>query len=179
CASGGRRHGDARLDLFARIDPEPTGPPRRGLPGHHADLPGAPQRGERHAADRLSEDATAREPRDRAMTPRTDHAVTVPHAPEGRVNYLTADYGIRSWLFTGDHKRIALLYLISITVMFVLGGLFAGAIRLELLTPRADVVGSDTYKKLFTLDGVVVLVLFLVPSIPAVLGNFLIPLMIG
>src|SRR5262245_28085568 len=100
-------------------------------------------------------------------------------AREARTNYLNADYGVRSWLLTVDHKRIALLYLVSITVMFILGGLFAGAIRLELLTPRGDVVGSDTYNKLFTMHGVVMIFFFMIPSIPAVLGNFLIPLMIG
>ncbi len=113
------------------------------------------------------------------MMPQADRGVGVPHAPESRVNYLTADYGVRSWLLTVDHKRIALLYLVSITVMFIIGGLFAGAIRLELLTPQADVVGSDTYNKLFTMHGVVMIFFFLIPSIPAVLGNFLIPLMIG
>ena len=98
---------------------------------------------------------------------------------EERTNYLNADYGVRSWLFTVDHKRIALLYLMSITVMFVIGGLFAAVIRLELLTPQADIVGSDTYNKLFTMHGIIMVFFFLVPSIPAVLGNFLIPLMIG
>ena len=63
------------------------------------------------------------------MTPQGDHAVAAPPVSEGRINYLNADYGVRSWLFTVDHKRIALLYLGSITVMFILGGLFAGAIR--------------------------------------------------
>jgi cytochrome c oxidase subunit 1 len=105
--------------------------------------------------------------------------MTPPDASAGRINYLTADYGIRSWLFTVDHKRIAILYLLSITVMFVLGGLFAAVIRLELLTPQADIVGNDTYNKLFTMHGVVMIFFFLIPSIPAVLGNFLIPLMIG
>ncbi len=98
---------------------------------------------------------------------------------EERTNYLNADYGVRSWLFTVDHKRIALLYLMSITVMFVIGGLFAAVIRLELLTPQADIVGSDTYNKLFTMHGIIMVFFFLMPSIPATLGNFLIPLMIG
>jgi cytochrome c oxidase subunit 1 len=105
--------------------------------------------------------------------------VTPGHAPDTRTDYITANYGVWSWLFTVDHKRIAILYLVSITAMFLLGGLFAAAIRLELLTPRADVVGSDTYNKLFTMHGVVMIFFFLIPSIPAVLGNFLIPLMIG
>ena len=84
----------------------------------------------------------------------------------GRTNYLNADYGVRSWLLTVDHKRIALLYLMSITVMFVIGGLFAAVIRLELLTPQADIVGSDTYNKLFTMHGIIMVFFFLVPSIP-------------
>src|ERR1700685_1841082 len=94
-------------------------------------------------------------------------------------NYLNAEYGWKSWLFTTDHKRIALLYLISISVMFALGGVFAMLIRIELLTPEGDLVNSDTYNKLFTMHGVVMVFFFLVPSIPATLGNFLIPLMIG
>jgi cytochrome c oxidase subunit I len=96
-----------------------------------------------------------------------------------RTNYLNADYGIRSWLLTTDHKRIGLLYLGSITVMFLIGGIFALLIRLELLTPAADLVSADTYNKLFTMHGIVMIFFFLIPSIPAVLGNFLIPLMIG
>ncbi|HTC91658.1 MAG TPA: cytochrome c oxidase subunit I [Bryobacteraceae bacterium] len=94
-------------------------------------------------------------------------------------NYLNAEYGWKSWLFTTDHKRIALLYLLSITVMFALGGVFAMLIRLELLTPQGDLVNSDTYNKLFTMHGVVMVFFFLVPSIPATLGNFLVPMMIG
>jgi cytochrome c oxidase subunit 1 len=94
-------------------------------------------------------------------------------------NYLTASHGLRSWLFTLDHKRIALLYLLSISFFFVIGGLFAVMIRLELLTPAGDLFGSDTYNKLFTLHGLVMIFFFLIPSIPTVLGNFLIPIMIG
>ena len=94
-------------------------------------------------------------------------------------NYLNAEYGWKSWLLTTDHKRIALLYLISISVMFALGGVFAMLIRVELLTPEGDLVNSDTYNKLFTMHGVVMVFFFLVPSIPATLGNFLIPMMIG
>jgi cytochrome c oxidase subunit 1 len=94
-------------------------------------------------------------------------------------NYLNADYGIKSWLLTTDHKRIALLYLVSITIMFFVGGFFALLIRLELLTPAGDLVQADTYNKLFTMHGIVMIFFFLIPSIPAVLGNFLVPLMIG
>jgi cytochrome c oxidase subunit 1 len=104
-------------------------------------------------------------------------APTVP--VETREHYLNVHYGIRSWLLTIDHKRIALLYLASITLFFFLGGFFAVLIRLELLTPQGDMVQSDTYNKLFTMHGVIMVFFFLIPSIPAVLGNFLVPLMIG
>ena len=96
-----------------------------------------------------------------------------------RENYLNKHYGVGSWLFTTDHKRIALLYLLSITFFFFIGGFFALLIRLELLTPAGDLVQADTYNKLFTMHGMVMVFFFLVPSIPAVLGNFLVPLMIG
>jgi cytochrome c oxidase subunit 1 len=94
-------------------------------------------------------------------------------------NYLNAEYGWKSWLFTTDHKRIAVLYLISISVMFALGGVFAGLIRTELLTPPGDLFNSDTYNKIFTMHGVTMIFFFLIPSIPATFGNFLIPMMIG
>jgi cytochrome c oxidase subunit 1 len=94
-------------------------------------------------------------------------------------NYLNTAYGWRSWLLTTDHKRIALLYLISITLFFFLGGFFALLIRLELLTPAGDFVQAETYNKLFTMHGLIMIFFFLIPSIPSVLGNFLIPLMIG
>jgi cytochrome c oxidase subunit 1 len=95
------------------------------------------------------------------------------------VNYLNADYGIKSWLLTKDHKRIGLLYLVSITFFFAIGGAYAGAIRLELLTPAGDLMQSSTYNKVFTAHGIMMVFFFLIPSIPAVLGNFLVPLMIG
>jgi cytochrome c oxidase subunit 1 len=94
-------------------------------------------------------------------------------------HYLNAGYGPTSWLLTIDHKRIALLYLASVSVMFFLGGLYAAAIRLELVTPPGDVFLSETYNRLFTGHGVLMVFFFLIPAIPAVLGNFLIPLMIG
>ncbi len=98
---------------------------------------------------------------------------------EARRHYLNADYGVRSWLFTTDHKRIALLYLVSITLMFVIGGAAAVLFRLELMTPAGDLVISETYNKLFTLHGIIMVFFFLIPSIPATLGNFLVPMMIG
>src|SRR5688500_11041217 len=96
-----------------------------------------------------------------------------------RRNYLTAAYTIKSWLLTLDHKRIALLYLASITLFFVVGGLAATVVRLELMTPPGDLVESETYNKLFTIHGVRMVFFFLIPAIPAVLGNFLVPLMSG
>ena len=94
-------------------------------------------------------------------------------------NYLNNEYGLKSWLLTQDHKRIALLYLFATTFFFVIGGLAASFIRLELLTPAGDLVASDTYNKLFSIHGIIMVFFFLVPIAPAVLGNFLIPLMIG
>ncbi|HXX27761.1 MAG TPA: cytochrome c oxidase subunit I [Terriglobales bacterium] len=99
--------------------------------------------------------------------------------PVEREHYLNTDYGIRSWLLATDHKRIALLYLVTITLFFFLGGFFALLIRLELLTPAGDLVLADTYNKLFTMHGQVMIFFFLIPSIPAVLGNFLVPMMVG
>src|SRR6201984_913092 len=104
----------------------------------------------------------------------------VHEVPAGsRVNYLNASYGIKSWLFTTDHKRIALLYLASITFMFFLGGTAAVLMRIHLIYPSGALVQPETYNKLFSIHGIIMVFFFLVPSIPATLGNFLIPLMIG
>src|SRR5579863_6215620 len=96
-----------------------------------------------------------------------------------KVNFLTKENGLLSWLLTGDHKRIAILYLISITFFFFIGGALAGLIRLELLTPQSDLVATDTYNKLFSMHGLIMVFFFLVPSVPATLGNFLMPMMLG
>src|SRR5213592_3174641 len=101
----------------------------------------------------------------------------VPRPP--RTNYLNAEYGVKSWLLTKDHKRIALLYLGGISFFFFIGSLYAMAIRLELLTPQADLTQSSTYNKMFTQHGIIMVFFFLIPSIPATLGNFFIPMMIG
>ena len=106
-------------------------------------------------------------------------ATAVPVDLGERESYLNAGYGFKSWLLTRDHKRIAMLYLLSITFFFFIGGIFALLIRLELLTPAGDLVQSDTYNKLFTMHGMVMVFFFLIPAVPAVLGNFLIPIMIG
>ncbi len=96
-----------------------------------------------------------------------------------RVHYLNVSHGVKSWLLTLDHKRIALLYLISVTFFFFIGGLMAVFIRLELATPPGDLVEPDTYNRLFTAHGVIMVFLYLIPAVPAVLGNFLVPIMIG
>jgi cytochrome c oxidase subunit 1 len=94
-------------------------------------------------------------------------------------NYLTAEYRLRSWFFTTDHKRVALLYFATITLFFFIGGAAATMMRLELATPAGDLVSADVYNRLFTMHGVVMVWFFLIPSIPTTLGNFLVPLMIG
>ncbi|MGB9513385.1 MAG: cytochrome c oxidase subunit I [Candidatus Acidiferrum sp.] len=96
-----------------------------------------------------------------------------------RVHYLNASYGVKSWLLTTDHKRIAWLYLIAITFFFFVGGLAATLMRLNLIEPQGSLVEPSTYNRLFTLHGLIMIFFFLAPSIPAVLGNFLIPLMVG
>src|SRR6476469_4360646 len=96
-----------------------------------------------------------------------------------KINYLNAKTTLASWLLTKDHKRIAIMYLISVSVFFMIGGTFAATIRLELRTPASDLLETATYNKVFTQHGIMMIFFFLIPSIPAVLGNFLIPIMIG
>ena len=104
---------------------------------------------------------------------------TVEVGQEPAKHYLNAHYGIRSWLLTTDHKRIALLYLISISFFFAIGGFMAVLIRLELATPEGDLFQPDTYNRLFTMHGIMMIFFFLIPGIPSVLGNFLLPIMVG
>jgi cytochrome c oxidase subunit 1 len=102
----------------------------------------------------------------------TDHAV----ASE---SYFGEGWGFAAWLATTDHKRVAWLYLASITGFFFIGGAMATLIRLELVTPTGHFLSDDDYNRVFTIHGVVMVWFFLIPSIPATLGNFLLPLMIG
>ena len=95
------------------------------------------------------------------------------------VNYLNADRGVWSWLTTIDHKRIGVMYLVSVLLAFLLGGIFAMALRIELLTPGPTIMGANTYNRMFTLHGVVMIFLFMIPAIPGVFGNFCLPLMLG
>ena len=112
-------------------------------------------------------------------------AVAVPTHTEAparempRENYLNDGYSIKSWLLTLDHKRIGILYMVSVSIFFLMGALFALTIRLELMTPGGDLMEAETYNKMFTMHGVVMVFFVLIPAIPAILGNFLIPLMIG
>src|SRR3982750_1357556 len=158
-----RRHGralDRRRGRLERPDGRQFASEYRG-----AD----PGRGEAAAEVRQAMDTIA------ARAPVTTTAETSFERP----NYLNSSYGWKSWLLTLDHKRIAILYLISVTAFFALGGIFAGLVRLELLTPEGDLMGPDTYNRVFTMHGVIMVFFFLIPAIPAVLGNFLVPLMVG
>ncbi len=104
----------------------------------------------------------------------------VPEGPDyNPKNYLNAKSGIASWLFTVDHKRIGVMYLVLTTVSFFLGGVFALLIRLELLTPGPTIMNAQTYNRLFTLHGVVMIFLFMIPAIPGIFGNFFVPIMVG
>src|SRR5205809_5352279 len=82
------------------------------------------------------------------------------------VNYLNVDFGVRSWLLSTDHKRIAILYLMAITIMFFLGGAAITVVRLQLMTPDNNLVNADTYNKLFTMHGIIMVFFFLIPSVP-------------
>src|SRR3982750_3646649 len=105
----------------------------------------------------------------------------VPFIPavEHEDTYINVGYTVRSWLLTKDHKRIAILYMFGVTFFFMIGGLFATLIRLELMTPAGDLMEAETYNKMFTMHGIMMVFFFLIPAIPAVLGNFVLPLMIG
>ena len=110
----------------------------------------------------------------------TAHSVAPNSSSDEPLNYLTNGHTVKSWLLTLDHKRIALLYLAGVVFFFLVGGVMASVIRMELMTPGGDVLYSpDAYNRVFTVHGVVMIFFFLVPSVPGVLGNFLLPLMIG
>src|SRR5438552_16618745 len=112
------------------------------------------------------------------MTTATPTLLDVRFGP-GVGNYLNEDYGFFSWVLTKDHKRIAILYLISISIMFVLGGFFAMMMRLELLTPEGDLLTSDTYNKFFTLHGAAMSLFSQTSAIPAVVCNVLTPVLLA
>ncbi len=110
--------------------------------------------------------------------PRPRAPLAGPDAPPAS-SYLTEETGLRSWLLTTDHKRIALLYMAAITVFFFIGGAAAALMRLHLVTPEGAVFSHEGYNRTFTLHGVIMVWFFLVPAVPVTLGNFIVPLMLG
>src|SRR5262249_53388663 len=141
-------------------------PPRRGVPPagrHTAHHP--PRGGQKQAMSTLT------------LPPRRETMPLPGEAPAE--NYLNVARGLASWLLTKDHKRIAILYLVTVTLLFFLGGLAIPTARLNRMTPTGGLVTADTYTRLFTMPGVIMVFFFLVPVVPAVLGNFCLPLMIG
>src|ERR1043165_9138838 len=106
----------------------------------------------------------------------TEDVITTGYTPAKKLSYLSNGTTLKSWLLTKDHKRIAIMYLITVSLFFMMGGLYAATIRLELLTPASDLVETGTYNKVFTQHGIMMIFFFLIPSIPAVLGNFMIPI---
>ncbi len=110
-----------------------------------------------------------------AETTTVDNAAT--HAQS--VNYLNEEKGLWSWLTTLDHKRISVMYIYTIIAFFIVGGLFALALRIELLTAEQLIFSSDTYNQLMTFHGSIMVFMVIVPGIPAILGNFVMPIMIG
>jgi cytochrome c oxidase subunit 1 len=100
-------------------------------------------------------------------------------SPAHADSYLTAQTSVGSWLLSTDHKRIGILYFFATTLALLLGGAFALLMRIEHLSPGPTIMGAMTYNRLFTLHGITMVWLFMIPSIPAALGNFLLPLQIG
>src|SRR5882762_7344673 len=94
-------------------------------------------------------------------------------------SYLGASRGIMSWIVTLDHKRIGIMYLVPVLLFFCVAGILALFIRLELMFPGKQIMNADTYNKVFTLHGVMMVFLFIIPSVPASLGNFVLPIMLG
>ena len=94
-------------------------------------------------------------------------------------SYLKAEKGLWAWMTTVDHKKIGLMYLAAITFFFTMGGIMALLIRTELIAPGPTIMNAEAYNRLFTLHGTIMIFLFLVPSIPTVLGNFFLPMQIG
>ena len=100
------------------------------------------------------------------------------HSSNG-LDFYKAAKGIGSWIYTLDHKRIGIMYLFSVLFAFFLGGVFASLLRIELMTPDKLFFDAKQYNQLFTLHGAIMVFLFIIPSIPASLGNFILPLMLG
>lgn len=117
--------------------------------------------------------------RDAIEPPHPGAGVAPRSRPRTRASYLSESASLSSWLFATDHKRIALLYLGTVSSVFLFGALAAGLLRLELLTPVGDMISADTFNRTFSLHGIAMVWFFLVPAIPAALGTFVLPLSIG
>ncbi len=101
------------------------------------------------------------------------------HSHGEEKSYLVSKRGLMSWLITVDHKRIGLMYLAATLFFFLVAGVLALVLRTELFTPDQDFMSAQTYNKVFTLHGAIMVFLFIIPSVPAALGNFCLPLMLG
>ncbi|MCB9591236.1 MAG: cytochrome c oxidase subunit I [Sandaracinaceae bacterium] len=112
-------------------------------------------------------------------TQTTTHAAGSTAHGHGEVDYIRENTSPLSWIVTLDHKRLGILYLVSTLTMFMVGGVYALLIRTELLTPGRTIMDPDTYNKVFTLHGAIMVFLFIIPSVPAALGNFFLPIMLG
>src|SRR4029077_17153796 len=112
--------------------------------------------------------------RKRSMSQSDDKQPTFP-----AVHYLNADRGVWSWLTTVDHKRIGIMYFVSVLLAFLLGGIFAMLLRIEHLTPEPTIMGANTYNRMFTLHGVVMIFMFMIPALPGSFGTYVLPLMLG
>src|SRR5438094_1444239 len=169
---------EGRRCLHSRIHTEPLGEDCGWLYADHADVPGTVERRTNSAAHRPHQ-VTCKIRRRRTKGGETMSQAVQEVGVLPRVHYLNASYGWKTWLFTTDHKRIAWLYLAAITFFFFVGGAAVTLMRLNLIEPQGSLIEPSTYNRMFTLHGLVMIFFFLAPSVPAVLGNFLIPLMIG
>jgi cytochrome c oxidase subunit 1 len=100
-------------------------------------------------------------------------------AAHSHPDYLSENKGLWNWLTTVDHKRIGIMYMWSVVAFMIIGGILALLIRLELLTPQTTIMSAELYNRAFTLHGAIMTFLVIIPAIPASLGNFLLPLLIG
>ncbi|HRP63415.1 MAG TPA: cbb3-type cytochrome c oxidase subunit I, partial [Phycisphaerales bacterium] len=104
---------------------------------------------------------------------------TIHSHSSAETNYLTHSRGFLSWALTLDHKRIGTMYLVSVLLSFFFGGLFALVVRTQLIFPGMDLLTRDQYNQVFTLHGAIMVFLVIIPSVPAALGNFILPIMLG
>ena len=128
-------------------------------------------------AESLAVQSPTVEPREREAQERQSESGPPGHA--GEHNYLNHEKGLMSWLTTIDHKRIGVMYAVTLAFVFLIGGLLALAVRMELFTTGETVMGADQYNQAFTMHGILMIFGFLVPSAMAILGNFVLPLQIG